>query len=103
MRLDNDVARTSRAALQLSALIGQASEAQWQRSKVITDPDDPGIRGKGEHSDPTFDVVADPLRQNVRKAEQRARQTLERAQRAMEGAALALQNALDEWNGGLVG
>lgn len=102
MGLDINIERTARTSLQLSALLGQASEAQWQRSKVITDPDDPGIRGKGEHSDPTFDVVADPLRQNVRKAEQRARQLLVNYERALAGAAKGLQDALDEWNGGLV-
>lgn len=101
--LDPKVAETTRVALEISSLLYQASEAQWQRSSIAapTDEDDSGIRSKGQISDPTADTTGDPVRLSLREAVIHAKQLLHFYQTGMAGAARNLQDALDRWNGGV--
>lgn len=93
---------TATLTLQLQALLAEAESAQWQRSRVISgDEDDPGIRSKGEHGDPTFDATADPARLALRAAVIEAESTLARHFDELTEAAAVLQTSLDRWNGGL--
>lgn len=93
------VADTTAAALRLHALVAAASEAQFSRSYVESDPTDPGIRSQGQHSDPTFDTVADERRQALRSAVSHAEQSLRLYQAAMDAASRELERALDAWGG----
>lgn len=89
-------------SLQLQGLLTEAESAQWQRSRVIqSDEDDPGIRSKGDHGDPTFDAVSDPARLALRAAVIQAEDVLARHYAEEHEAAIGLQKALDRWNGGL--
>jgi hypothetical protein len=89
-------------SLQLQGLLTEAESAQWQRSRVIQgDEDDPGIRSKGSHGDPTFDAVSDPARLALRAAVIQAEDLLTRHHAEAHEAAAGLQKALDRWNGGL--
>lgn len=88
--------------LQLQALLTEAESAQWQRSRVIaSDEDDPGIRSRGEHGDPTFDAASDPSRLGLRAAVIEAEDALGREYDILTEHAARLQKALDRWNGGL--
>lgn len=88
-------------ALQLQALLSEAESAQWQRSRVIAVEDDPGIRAKGGHGDPTFDATSDPARLALRAAVIGAEDILARQFTELTEQATRLQKALDKWNGGL--
>jgi hypothetical protein len=89
-------------SLQLQALLSDAESSQWQRSRVIQgDDDDPGIRSKGEHGDPTFDAASDPARLALRVAVLSAEEVLARQYDELTEQAARLQTALDRWNGGL--
>lgn len=93
---------TATLTLQLQALLGDAQAAQWQRSRVIQgDEDDPGIRAKGEHGDPTFDAVSDPARLALRASVIAAEEVLARQYEELTEQAARVQAALDRWNGGL--
>lgn len=101
------VAETTRQALSLSAALYEAQEAQWQRSVVLA-PDDGeeaaaggSLMSRGQHSDPTFDTVADEVRQSLRAAVVRAEGALRSAQHQLRTAEDGLHAALDKWNGGL--
>lgn len=88
--------------LQLQALLTEAEAAQWQRSRIIAaDEDDPGIRAKGEHGDPTFDAASDPARLALRAAVIEAEDALGRQYDVLTEQAARVQKALDRWNGGL--
>jgi hypothetical protein len=98
------VGDTVRVALEISGLLAEAESAQWQRSRIVLAEgaeDDPGIRGIGTHSDPTFDAVSDPARLALRSAVTTAEQSLRLWQAAMSEHARTLQFALDRWNGGV--
>ena len=45
-----------------------AYEVQWERPKGPADPDDPGIRSRGGHSDPTGDSATSGERLALRAA-----------------------------------
>lgn len=104
-KLTPKVADTTRVALQLSALLAEADEAQWRRSVILAPDDDDmsasSIHASGQHSDPTFDAVADQFRMELRDAVLAAEQALRAHQADMAGAADRLRRALDRWNGGL--
>jgi hypothetical protein len=101
--LTPDAAALAKSLLSLSALLTEADEAQWQRARVITDTDegDTGIRSKGEHGDPTADIVADPGRLRLRAAVIDAERVLQRFTAAADITASRLQRQLDAWNGGV--
>lgn len=89
-------------SLRLQALLTEAESAQWQRSRVISgDEDDPGIRSKGEHGDPTFDTTADPGRLALRAAVIEVEDLLGRQYEELTEHAARLTSALTRWNGGL--
>ena len=89
-------------SLQLQGLLAEAESAQWQRSRIIQgDEDDPGIRSKGSHGDPTFDAVSDPARLALRAAVMQAEDVLARHHAEAREVATVLQKSLDRWNGGL--
>lgn len=44
-----------------------ALELQWERPPGRTDPQDPGIRSRGGHSDPTGDTSVDEARLRLRR------------------------------------
>lgn len=103
------VADTTAAALRLHALIEAASDAQFQRSYVASREDeipedgvrplDARIGPVGEHSDPTFNTVADERRLALRSAVERAEQSLRVNQASMAAASRSLERALDAWGG----
>jgi hypothetical protein len=96
------------AALRLSVALADADEAQWQRSRTVT-PDDTeandynggSLASRGQHSDPTFDAVADPARLALRAAVVGAESDLTRLVAVMDSHTQHVQTALDRWNGGL--
>lgn len=97
-----ELAATVSLSLQLQALLAEADTAQWQRSRVISgDEDDPGIRSKGEHGDPTFDTTSDPARLALRASVIEAEDVLGRHYSELAEVAHKLQRSLDRWNGGL--
>lgn len=94
---------TARLALEISALLSEAENAQWAKSRIVLPDgaeDDPAIRSQGEHSDPTFDAVADPTRLALRDAVEAATRTLYLYQSSLSQAVTRLTDALDKWNGG---
>lgn len=96
------LARTVALSLKLQLLLDESASAQWQRSRVIqSDGDDPGIRSKGAHGDPTFDAVSDPARLALRAAVIQAEDVLTRHYAEEHEAAKVLAAALTRWNGGL--
>lgn len=97
-----ELAAVATLYLRLQALLAEAETAQWQRSRVISsDEDDPGIRSKGEHGDPTFDAVADPARLALRGAVIQAEDVLARHFAELTESTARLTAALTRWNGGL--
>jgi hypothetical protein len=75
----------------------QTEDIQWQRSRSRVSGDDPGIRQRGGHSDPTGDTTADPRRLNVRHQRKRAVKELDRIAATMGTLRHDLERAVEEW------
>lgn len=48
-------------------LLVTARELQWERPAARVDPEDPGIRSRGGHLDPTGDIATDSARLCLRR------------------------------------
>jgi hypothetical protein len=97
------VAEVTRLALTLQALLSEASDAQWKPSMVVDKGESVSggsLASRGQHSDPTFDTVADSRRLALRAAVLTAETRLNALRSTLNEAAVDLQTALDRWNGG---
>ena len=76
-----------------------AYEVQWERPKGPSDPDDPGIRSRGGHSDPTGDAAASGERLALRKAVKLTEHDSERLAKATLMLASRLRRRLRPYDG----
>ena len=76
-----------------------ALEVQWERPPGLVDPDDPGIRSRGGHSDPTGDSATHPGRLALRKAVQKVERGLPGIEAKAWNMAVALGAPLRAYRG----
>lgn len=107
-QLQPTVAETTRLALLLHALLAEADEAQWQpAARRIIDTEEENdynggsLQSRGQHADPTFDITADELRLELRRAVRNAEYVLASYQSDAAEAVTRLRRSLDRWNGRL--
>jgi hypothetical protein len=92
-------AECEREAKRLVGLLDDAYSVQFDPPRAPRLPDDPGIRAKGGHSDPTANAALDPRRLTVRSELRTARRHLREAAALLRGSSAALERALDAWGG----
>lgn len=85
--------------LALSALLSDASEAQWQAGKTPVPREDTTERSRGLVSDPTPSTVVDGRRLALRAAVIEAETALLESQRATRKAGRNLTVAITKWHG----
>ena len=90
-------AREELAALQ--ALLPAAMDAQWSPSRVPSPRDDTEERSKGLASDPTAEIALDGRRLAVRDTVIRSQNAIRKTIVVLRGVRLAMEKALDEWEG----
>lgn len=77
----------------------QASDAQWQKSRVPSPRDDTTERSQGVRSDPTADTALDARRLRLRAAVLRAEGNLERFAEAIAANVVELDATYRAWAG----
>lgn len=87
------------AYLDVSALLTNASEAQWQAGKTPVPREDTTERSSGMTSDPTPTITADGRRLALRAAVVEAELSIESADRILGQARSQLTEALTKWQG----
>lgn len=85
--------------LALSALLSDASEAQWQAGRTPVPKEDTTERSKGLTSDPTPNIVVDGRRLALRASVIEAEQALHAAQAEVRKAGRHLTDAIGKWHG----
>lgn len=83
----------------ITKILPEAYDAQWQRAPYPTSREDSGIRGTGGNSDPTQSIVMDGRRLALRQRVVDAQRALLIAYTELRGANTKLEHALEVWHG----
>lgn len=84
---------------ELRALLPAAIDAQWLPGRVPLPREDTDERSTGRPSDPTAETALDERRLSVREQVIRSEHLIRKTLVVLRGVRLALEKALDAWEG----